>query len=53
LTGRREATVISPSGGNAAFLPIKLKAYVKDQNVSGNFGYIRRIFMDGHLLRVM
>jgi hypothetical protein len=46
LAGRREATVISPSGGKAAFFPIKLNAYVNDQNVSGNLGYTRRIFID-------
>jgi hypothetical protein len=26
-----------PIGGKAALFPIKLKAYVKDQKVSGNF----------------
>jgi hypothetical protein len=35
-SGNRVATVSRPSGGKAAFFPIKLKAYVKDQKVSGN-----------------
>ncbi len=37
-SGNMAATVSKPSGGYAAFFRINFKAYLKDQNVSGNFG---------------
>ena len=45
VAGKRAATVINPSGGKAAFFPMDRNAYENDQNVSGNAGYMRRMFI--------
>ena len=45
-SGNMADTVIKPSGGTAAFLEMKRKAWLKLQYVSGYSGYTNKIFME-------
>jgi hypothetical protein len=45
-SGNIADTVIKPSGGTAAFLEMKRKAYLKLQNEAGYCGKINNTFID-------